>query len=750
MSDQNQEDRTRTSTLLSRGTAVSHYKILGRIGAGGMGEVYLAQDTKLDREVALKFIPQHVANDKARRERFIREAKAAAKLHHPHIVTIYDVDDSFERPFYVMEHVEGKTLGDLIDRGNVSSNSAIEYIAQIADALVEVHDAGIIHRDIKPANIVIDNNGRARLLDFGLARVSTDERLTREGTTVGTVAYMSPEQVENSNVDHRTDIYSLGMTLYQLLTGKLPHRKDNDAATVHAIVNDELPPVNEFNHEISDEIANAISMMTAKNPNDRFENAKELKKVLESSVSGVSFETRSTDVSIAVLPFSNMSADAEQEYFCDGIAEDIINDLTQVPGLRVVARTSAFAFKNKHDDVRRIGQRLNVAHVLEGSVRKSGERVRVTAQLIKVADGFHLWSDKYDRKLDDIFAIQDEISRTIVDTLKLKLSGKETVKSTEVVPIEAYQLYSKGRYNLNLRTPAGFREALKCFEQAIELYPEYALAYAGMADTFFLLFAYDLEEPRDAIAKARSAAHKSIQLNPKQAEAYTTLGGILSYYDWDWKEAEAAFQKALEFGPGYAMAHQWYGEILSHLNRNKEAELHMNQALQNNPLSDIIYTMIGCHYLKENQFQKADGYFKRAIEMGTNNEITFSWSAFASLEMGDTEAAIKMFDEGCRRTNDGPYSITMKAHGLALMGKLDETRELLKSLEEKRKERYVPEAYLATLYFDIGDEEQGIRWLEDAIRRHNTELIFMAIMPYYSRNISKNERAKFLMSIIGL
>ncbi|MGH8015512.1 MAG: tetratricopeptide repeat protein, partial [Candidatus Zixiibacteriota bacterium] len=397
-----------------------------------------------------------------------------------------------------------------------------------------------------------------------------------------------------------------------------------------------------------------------------------------------------------------------------------------------------------------VGQRLNVGHVLEGSVRKSGDRVRVTAQLIKVSDGFHLWSDKYDKRLDDIFTIQDEISRTIVETLKLKLTGKtDPVASVGAVPIEAYQLYSQGRYNLNLRTAAGFKSALGCFEQAIKNFPEYALAHTGLADTYFLLFAYDLMEPREAIARARHYVHQAIELNPRQSEAHNTLGGILAYYDWAWEEAEAAFKKSLEYGPGYATAHQWYGEIMAYQKRTDEAEGRLLRAHEMDPLSAIILTMLGCVYLIKNQPAEALKTFKQAYEIGTDNDATYAGYGFSLLSLGRTDESLEVFDEGCRRSKNGSYSITMRAHGHAMISKTEETKKAIEELEKRREREYVPEAYLATLYLDIGDEKKGISWLEKAIRRHNTELIFMAAMPYYA-NVRRIERAHTLLSVVGL
>ncbi len=746
------DDKTQTHVFLTPGTMVSHYRIIEKVGAGGMGEVYLAEDTELDRNVALKFLNPRLSEDDECRRRFKREAKAAARLTHPNVIHVYEVSEYQGRPFFVMEFVDGQPLSDLIESSGMELSLATEIVEQITDALIAAHEKGIVHRDIKPANIVIDTANRPRLVDFGLAHIAVDDRITREGSTIGTLAYMSPEQVEGKTIDARTDIYSLGIVLYEILTGNLPFRRDNEAATINAILNESMPSISASVSSDAGRIDRVIASMTARNPDDRFKDARAVKHALQHLriVREGADEPEPGDISVAVLPFANMSADPDQEYFCDGIAEDIINDLTQIPGLRVVARTSAFAFKGKNLDVRQVGRQLSVGHVLEGSVRRAGNRVRITAQLVKVSDGYHLWSERYDRNLDDIFAIQDDISRTIVETLKIKLTGaRKSADGTEEAPVDAYNLCSQGRYQLNLRTPNGFERALALFNEAVREYPDYPLAHVGLADTYFLLFAYDIVEPRDAISKARNAAQRAIELNKREAAAYTTLAGILTYYDWAWEEAEEAFRKALTYGPGYAAAHQWYGELLSFLGRREEAEERLLTSLNYDPLSTIIHTMLGFHYIRYGNPKEALVYLDKAVELGTDNDATFAWSGLALLTLGEHDAAKAKFDEGCRRSDNGPYSIALRGHGRFLMGELESARAALDELNVRKDSEYVPESYLSTLCFDVGDDEAGCSWLEKAIRRHNTELIFMATAPYYA-NIRENPRASAMLSILGL
>jgi serine/threonine protein kinase len=476
------------------GKTISHYKVLEKLGEGGMGEVYLAEDTKLNRKVALKFLPAQYSSDESFKARFKREAQAAAALNHPNIITIHEVSEYKGRPYIAMEYVEGESLKDLTARKELSVHEIMDITLQISNGLAVAHQSGIVHRDVKPQNILIGKDSRVRICDFGLAKTRRDIMLTQAGSTLGTVAYMSPEQAQGKEVDHRSDIFSLGVVLYEMITGQLPFKGEHEAAVIHSIVNDTAEPLTRYKSEVPEGLQKTVSKAMEKDLQTRYQHVDELaadlrklKMELESTKTLQS--TGKITPSIAVLPFANLSADPEQEYFCDGMAEDIINALTQLEGLRVVARTSAFAFKGKHEDIREIGRKLSVGTLLEGSVRKAGGRVRITAQLINVADGYHLWSDRFDRDLSDVFAIQDEISLAIVDELKVKLLGDEKEKMLKryTQNLEAYDLYLKGRYHWNRRTPEALNKAMAHFEQVIRKDPDYALVYAGLADCYSML-----------------------------------------------------------------------------------------------------------------------------------------------------------------------------------------------------------------------------------------------------------------------
>ncbi|MFQ6008752.1 MAG: protein kinase, partial [Candidatus Zixiibacteriota bacterium] len=389
---------------------ISHYKILEKLGSGGMGVVYKAQDTKLDRYVALKFLPLALSQDEENKKRFINEAKAASALNHPNIATIYEIDEVDGQMFIAMEYIEGKALNEIIHT-NLSKGSTLrkvlDYAIQITEGLSKAHAKGIIHRDIKPANILVTEEGLVKIVDFGLAKLAGRTMLTKEGTTLGTVAYMSPEQTQGTDIDHQTDIWSLGAVIYEMLTGEPPFKGDYEQAVIYSILNEEPKPLYDFRDDVPHKLAQLVDKALQKASKERHENMAELQEALRSVAQPMRSAGQKEGVpAIAVLPFANMSADPQQEYFCDGMAEEIINALVNVEGLRVAARTSAFAFKGKQEDIREIGRKLSVDKVLEGSVRKAGNRLRVTAQLIDVADGYHLWSERYDRELQDIFAIQ--------------------------------------------------------------------------------------------------------------------------------------------------------------------------------------------------------------------------------------------------------------------------------------------------------------------------------------------------------
>lgn len=441
----NGDDNTRTHVILTSGTMVDHYRIADKIGAGGMGEVYLAEDTRLNRRVALKFLPAHLAEDADVRARFTREAQAAAKLDHPSIVTIHEVGEHLGRPFFAMQYIDGKTLHEHSQNQSLPVAQIVQLISQVSDGLAKAHTAGVTHRDIKSANIIVDGDLRPKILDFGLATIQGGEMLTKVGSTLGTVAYMSPEQATGREVDHRSDLFSLGVVLYELIAGRTPFKRNNDAATLHAIVSETPEPLARYKSDVAPELQRIVSKTLAKNPAERYQSASDLsadlKTVLRAAETG---EYRTTGKvalsrpSIAVLPFTNMSADPENEYFSDGLTEELLNVLAKNSELKVTGRTSSFAFKGKQEDLRGIGQKLGVETLLEGSVRKSGNRVRITAQLVSVADGFHLWSETYDRVLDDIFAVQDDIAKAVSKAMHVTLVG--VVEEKRTVNPESYAL----------------------------------------------------------------------------------------------------------------------------------------------------------------------------------------------------------------------------------------------------------------------------------------------------------------------
>jgi serine/threonine protein kinase len=488
------------------GKTVSHYKILEEIGRGGMGVVYKAKDTKLKRTVALKFLPPELIRDPEAKERFIHEAQAASALDHPNIGTIYEIDETADgQTFIVMAYYEGETLKEKLEKGAIDFEEAYDIVILIASGLAEAHEKGIVHRDIKPSNVLITERGRVEIIDFGLAKLAEQTKITREGTTLGTVAYMSPEQTRGKEVDHRTDIWSLGVILYETVIGQKPFKGDYDQAVIYSILNEEPTDIRKLRSDAPAAIEKIIKKALAKSPEKRYQKIEEfvadLRLVREKHVKKASAEQPfSGKHSIAVLPFVDMSPKKDQEYFCDGLSEELINALTHIKKLRVAARTSAFSFKGEKYDVREIGDKLNVDTVLEGSIRKAGERLRITAQLVSATDGYHLWSEKYDRNMEDIFAIQDEISLAIVDKLKIELLGDEAAllvkRGTD--DLEAYDLYIKGRFFWEQRGK-GIGKAVECFKRAVARDPNYAQAYAGLADSYNLLAFYGFMPSRDAL-----------------------------------------------------------------------------------------------------------------------------------------------------------------------------------------------------------------------------------------------------------
>jgi serine/threonine protein kinase/Tfp pilus assembly protein PilF len=633
------------------GKTISHYKILAKIGEGGMGVVYKAEDTKLKRTVALKFLPKEFTADPEAKERFVQEAQTAAALDHTNICTVHEIDEVNGQTFIVMAHIKGQNLKDRLKSGYLELEEVIGMAIQVANGLQEAHDSGIIHRDIKPANIMLTAKGQAKIMDFGLAKLSWGVDLTKTATIMGTVAYMSPEQAKGGKVDHRTDIWSLGAMLYEMLSGERPFKITHDQAVLHAILNEDPVPITKIRKDIPPELEQIVKKALEKDLKRRYGDMDTMLADLK-SIGQKSVSTSADRPSIAVLPFVNMSADPENEYFSDGLAEDLINALTKITDLHVVARTSSFAFKGEKVDIREIGQKLNVVNLLEGSVRKVGNRVRITAQLIKVKDGYHLWSDRYDRNMEDVFAIQDEITEKIMDKLMVALDVcKKPREEHRPVNLEAYDLYLKGRYYLN---KFEMDRALTYYEQAIKKDPEYALAYASIAEVYTILSTgFDILPNKDAMPKAREAAQKALELDPNLAEAYVSLGLVALSYDWDRKATKKYFQKALELNPNSMSAHQWIEFYWTYMIADFETAIsHLERALELDPLNFLIKIRLGFMSIFKRDADHALDQFKALFDFEPNFALLYLSIATAYALKGDYDEALaygeKMLEIGPR------------------------------------------------------------------------------------------------------
>jgi TolB-like protein/Tfp pilus assembly protein PilF/predicted Ser/Thr protein kinase len=713
------------------GMRLGPYELIAPLGAGGMGEVFKAKDTRLGRTVAIKVLRS------AHTDRFEQEARAIAALNHPHICTLHDIGPNY----LVMEYVEGSPL-----RGPMPPAEAMRLALQIAGALEAAHAKGIIHRDLKPENIIVTPVG-VKLLDFGLAKLEpvaeTDETIVNEtlaGTILGTIAYMSPEQVEGKPADGRSDIFSFGLVLYEMLSGRQAFRGENSISRMAAILNKEPEPL-----EAPQEVARIVTRCLRKSPVQRFQNMKEVKAALESVSLTLLAES---GASIAVLPFANLSGDKDNEYFSDGLAEEILNALTKLHGLKVAARTSAFAFKGRNEDIRLIGETLRVTHILEGSVRKAGSHLRITAQLISIADGCHVWSERYDREMTDIFAVQDEISQAIVTVLKLKL-GKPSSQPIARRPTEpeAYESYLKGRFFWNKRTEADLNRSIECFLRAIQLDPAYALAYAGLSDAYVLLGIFGVRPPGDVYPKAKAAAEKALEIDETLGEAHAALGHILTAYDWDFAGAEPEYKRALELNPNYPTAHQWYGHLLVVTSRYAEAIAEVTRARDLDPLSVPINAFVGLIYMKARQFPKAIEASRKVIELDPNNPFAH-WILARSLDarnelqesLAESEKAVSLSG----RTH--PFTAQL-GYAYARIGERDKARQIVDQLMELSSEKYINPYDIALIYTGLGEKDRAFEWLEKAYQERSVRLI--EILDPSFDTLRSDQRLRDLVKRIG-
>jgi len=762
---------------LTTGTTFARrYQIIEELGKGGMGKVYKAHDTEVREKIALKLIKPDIAEDKKTIERFRNELKLARKIRHKNVCQMYDLNKEEGAYFITMEYVPGEDLKSMIRMtGQLSVGASLNIVKQVCAGLAEAHKLGVVHRDLKPQNIMIDREGDAHIMDFGIARSLKGKGITGSGVMIGTPEYMSPEQIEGKEVDQRSDIYSLGIILYEMLTAKVPFEGETPFS-IGLKHKSEIPKnPKELNTQIPDDFSRVILKCLDKDVEKRFQSAGELRSELTRIEKGIPSTERiipkgkpitSKEItvtfklkklllpalilvavvaaaviiwqflpqqepvsplpeqpSIAVLPFVDLSPQEDQAYFCDGLADELINRLSKIEKVRVPARTSVFSFKGKELDIREIGKKLEVETVLEGSVRKAGDKIRITVQLVKVDDGYPLWSEKYDRSMEDIFALQDEISLAIVDNLKIKLLGKEKQEliKGQTQNLEAYDSYLKGRYFWNKRTVEDIKKSVEYFQQAVEDDSKYALAYAGLADSYITLGDWQGLSPKEAFPEARKAAEKALEIDNLLAEAHNALAYVKYIYEWDWPGAERGFKHSISLNPNYATAHQWYAEFLTVMGRFDEALEEIKRARKLDPLSLIINAIGGWPYLYSHKYDQAIEYFKKTLEMDPDFRPAHSY-------LGRTYIGKGRYKEALRE-----YEIIEDFSGVGLayakMRKTKEAKLVLTELIERSKNIYIPPSRIAFIYFALGDNDTGFEWLEKEYEERGFNMTRLKVHP---------------------
>jgi serine/threonine protein kinase/Tfp pilus assembly protein PilF len=739
------------------GKTVSHYKILDKIGQGGMGIVYKAADTKLKRTVALKFLPPELTRDSEAKERFTQEAQAAAALDHPNICTIHEIDEAEGQTFISMAYIEGQSLKERIESGPMEVKEVLDIAVQVAEGLKEAHEKGIVHRDIKPGNILVTKKGQVKITDFGLAKLEWGVDLTKTAAIMGTVAYMSPEQAKGEKVDQRTDIWSWCAMLYEMLTQKLPFKSPKDQATIYSILHEEPKPVSNLREDLPQNLERIIKKALEKEPSRRYQKVSEIlgdMNALRAKLRDNSLETQKAESkpSIAVLPFVDMSPQKDQEYFCDGIAEELINALTHIKDLHVVARTSAFSFKGEKLDVREIGKKLNVNTVLEGSLRKASSRVRITAQLINVEDGYHLWSDKFDRELDDIFTIQDEISEAIVNNLKVTLlrREKEAVRKRYTDDLEAYSLYLKGIYFLRTYTAEGFKKAIEYFQHALEKDPDYAQAYAGLAEVFYAAAFWGNVSPRDAYPKAKDYATKALEMDEPLSDAHAALGLVYTFYDWNWREAEKELKRALKLNPNSSITHLSYSWYLTLTRHHEEAVTEARTAQALDPLSALINAHVGFALFWARKFDESIDELETALSITPHFFLSRYYLSMSLRAKSRMDEAIQENEKAVQFSNEAPFPTMILASTYFETGKIEQGERMFKTLQERSKREYLPPMGFYIIHLLRGERDQAYAWFKRALDERDSFLPWFLDFPVKKYGIPDEPRFNELLKKEGL
>ncbi len=776
------------------GRTLGHYRLAVLLGAGGMGQVYHARDLRLDRNVAIKILPEHLANNVEALRRFEREAKAIAALSHPNILAIHDFGIEQGVSYAVMELLEGETLRSRLTRAALPWREAVEIAAAVAEGLAAAHAKGIIHRDLKPENIFLTANGQVKILDFGIARVkrvvspeaesliSTQTETTRPGAVIGTISYMSPEQVRGEEADAPSDIFALGSVLYEMVSGERPFQRETTAETIAAILKETPPALTRTGKRVPQELEHMIQHCLAKGASERPQSEHDLALDLRaiSSLNERSLAPWRPRIgpaawigtlvlmaivglvvwlyrggwrepaidSIAVLPLVNAGGGEEAEYLSDGITEAVINNLSQLPQLkRVIARGTVFTYNGKEVDPRKVGQELNVRAVFTGRLVQRGTTLNIQADLVNVATGAQLWGDSYRRQLSDVLLLEDEIARQISEKLRLKLTGEQQQRLTKryTENIEAHYLYLKGRHHWNKFTEEGLKESIKYFNQALDRDLNYALANVGLADAYYSLSSMYLP-PSEAMPKSQAAAMRALQIDENLAEAHAALAVVRIFYDWDWAQGEQAFRRAIALNPSYASAHNLYGNFLVYMNRLDEAQVEMNRACELDPLSPFNDVGAAWPVLFRRQYDEAIEQLKKIIALNPdfpNAHTSLAW-AYAFKGMYDEAAAAI---NKARSLDDSWANLALQGEIFGMAGKRDEARTVLAKLQDRAVRAHVAESGFAWVYAGLGEKEKALASLEKGYQSRDEQMLMIGIYPGFDRLRSEPRFVNILRSM---